>query len=126
MEFGYAIIGGELCHHGVKGMKWGVRRYRNKGTQVSVENKTKKGDLYRNRKVKNAVKISASIAATFALSYAGVKFSTNPKVRAKAYDIINKLSNTPVSEIPESAYTVYNKSLGRNLTMEELISKGLV
>ena len=25
----YVIMNGELCHHGIKGQKWGVRRWQN-------------------------------------------------------------------------------------------------
>ena len=36
----YIIVGGELYHYGIKGMKWGVRRYQNKdGTATSLGKK---------------------------------------------------------------------------------------
>lgn len=31
----------ELCHHGVKGMKWGIRRYQNKNGSLTAEGKKK-------------------------------------------------------------------------------------
>ena len=53
-----------LAHHGVKGMKWGVRR--NKKKTVSKQNKIKK-----------AVKIGTSVAATALVSYGGYRMYKN-------------------------------------------------
>lgn len=35
----YIIINGELYHHGVKGQKWGVRRFQNKDGSLTPEGK---------------------------------------------------------------------------------------
>ena len=35
--YGYYVTNNELCHHGVKGMKWGIRRYQNKDGSLTAE-----------------------------------------------------------------------------------------
>lgn len=39
MENNYVIIDGRLCHAGIKGMKWGVRRYQNKDGSLTAAGK---------------------------------------------------------------------------------------
>lgn len=35
--YGYYVTNNELYHHGVKGMKWGIRRYQNKDGSLTAE-----------------------------------------------------------------------------------------
>ena len=52
----YTIVNGELCHYGVKGQKWGVRRYQNADGRLTDEGKAKYGDDITKRKVKHVKK----------------------------------------------------------------------
>lgn len=84
----YYVRDSELCHHGIKGMKWGVRRYQNKDgslTQKGIKRYAKKGyadDFYESNKtplgkaydkVTGAHKIGADI-----------KYSSSSKAQNKA------------------------------------------
>lgn len=51
----------ELYHYGVKGMKWGVRRYRNKADDVVTKDKSKI------KKMSTAKKVAIGAAATSAI-----------------------------------------------------------
>lgn len=107
-----------IYHHGIKGQKWGIRRYQNSDGSLTPAGK---------KRYEQIIKTTVAIGGTVAISYAGMKFATDPKIRSIAMKVINKLSNKSISEISNAgSYQVYSKSLGRMLTVEELVSAGLI
>lgn len=49
--------GSYICHHGVKGQKWGVRRYQNKDGKLTVQGKLRRStDKYAKNSQKNIIK----------------------------------------------------------------------
>ena len=95
----------ELYHFGVKGMKWGVRRYQKKdGTRTSAgkkryseqessSNSNKKSRL--TNKQKTALKIGAAAAGTALAAYGAYKVSKYLKGEAakKSYELGKKYAN---------------------------------
>ena len=78
-----------LAHAGIKGMKWGVRRYQNKDGSLTPEGKKRYGNASdssnndkpnnsdRNKKIAKRVAVSAIMTATVAT--AAVLYAKNPK-----------------------------------------------
>ena len=80
----------ELYHHGVKGMKWGVRRtpaQLGHKPSASSQFKTKLNDPEFQRKAAKAAKIALIVGA----AYAGHKLVNNPQAMAAGKDAIGKV-----------------------------------
>ena len=118
----------ELYHHGVKGMKWGVRKNEKKSSQKSKRHLgiNEKGNIsFIHDKTTNKAKIKfAAKTSMFASGMAlSAYISKHPELINKGMNFVHGMSNKPVDSL--ETYKVFSKSLGRYLTEEELINKGL-
>lgn len=92
----------ELYHYGVKGMKWGVRRYQNKDGSLTPEGKERLSDDTASRKRKIAKRVAIGAAAVaVTLAVAGGVYA----YKKKSY-----LSSIDMKSVKRGKYVVDNLS----------------
>ena len=74
--YGISDLGDSLTHHGIKGQKWGIRRFQNPDGTLTAEGKRRYGTVENFNKVqrrkkiaKQALKTAAFVGATAAAKY---------------------------------------------------------
>lgn len=122
-----------LAHHGVKGMKWGVRRYQNKDGSLTAKGKKRyserqaTSDFYRRSAIKNREYAAASDKAVEDLKKPGkardklVKKMFGNDVYDKNFDLDQNVSD--LSRILSSDSASYKKAAAKYDRMADRLSK---
>lgn len=84
-----------LKHHGVKGMKWGVRRYQNKDGSLTPEGR-KRYDNPEDRNKKIVKRVVAAVIMTTTVSAAAALYAKNPTA---VNNLVAKVGKTTVSAL---------------------------
>ena len=96
-------ISDELYHHGIKGQKWGIRRYQNSDGTLTPAGKRrygadeKSGNGNNNEKLKKLAKGAAIAAGTVALAYGGYRL-VNSDIGRQAIDALRSKAGYAITK----------------------------
>lgn len=94
-----------LMHHGVKGQKWGVRRYQNTDGTRTAEGKKRISKTSTKAKVIKAAKIGGTVAGTALAAYGTYKLGKSGKLNqlAKVGKSVLEKSKEPIKNTAKNA-----------------------
>lgn len=100
----------ELYHYGVKGQKWGIRRYQNSDGTLTAEGKQRYGtveNFHKHQKIKKALKTGAIVAGAVLAAYGGYRISQMLKGGS-----VKEISDIGKSIIEDSSDKLADGNLG--------------
>ena len=112
----------ELYHWGIKGQKWGVRRYQNNDGSLTPAgqkryNKSEKSD---NKSDSRKKKIAIAAASTLTIAAAASLYGSNPSIRKAVNSTLSKAGKTSLSALKSGGKKTIE--LGKRYTKEALNS----
>lgn len=112
----------ELYHHGVTGMKWGIRRYQNKDGSLTTAGKRRYGTKANFEKVQRAKKAAEKASSPAAKARAKANARTEEEVQKYLEKAGKKKVDTNEAKKPEVEEKV-NKVLGKTEEPKKTIAK---